>query len=514
MKNTLQSNSLNEWKTGKWVVFSAMMASSMAFIDGTAINVAIPSLQHDLHASGEQLLWILNSYLIILSAFILFGGSLGDKLGRKKVFGIGIIVFMFGSIACGFSQDVKTLIAARLLQGMGGALMIPGSLSIISSYFSQKERGKAIGNWSAASMLVTTGGPMLGGFLADMGLWRYIFFINVPLGIISLVILYLKVPESRDDSGNNIIDYWGALLASLGLATITYGFISLPDKGISNPFIYGSLFIGFLSLFLFVIVEWKSKNPMMPLQLFQISSFSGANLLTLFLYAALSAVMFFLSLNLIQVQAYSQFHAGLSLLPFSIIMITFSKTAGGLIEKFGAKIPLTVGPLLTGFGFFLLGFTGLTNGISDYWSVYLPAIIVFSIGMTITVIPLTTTVMGSVENHFSGTASGINNAVSRAAGVLAIAVIGMVALTSFKNSIVKVNESVHLTSNQISLLKEESTKLGEASVPNSFPKEKKEIVKMNIKKAFINTFSLVMFISAALACLGSLVSFFMIEKRL
>lgn len=286
---------------GKWLMASTILASSMAFIDATALNVVLPALQQGLKATGADLFWILNAYLLMLASLILIGGAMGDKLGRRKVFMCGIFIFISGSAACGLSGSVLMLVVCRLLQGIGGALMIPGSLSLISSSINPNERGKAIGTWSAFTTVVTMGGPVLGGALADAGLWRYIFFINVPIGIIALLMLAFKVNEIRDEDNKAGLDFGGAVTIALALALITFGFLRVPAVGLSNIQAYGSLTGGLILLIVFIIVEIKSDNPMMPLKLFNNSTFSGANLLTFFLYAGLGAGMLFLSLNLVQI---------------------------------------------------------------------------------------------------------------------------------------------------------------------------------------------------------------------
>ncbi|MCB0833698.1 MAG: MFS transporter, partial [Bacteroidetes bacterium] len=304
-------------RTEFWTLFAAILASSMAFIDSTALNVAIPALQADFQASGETVLWILNAYLLMLASFILIGGSAGDKLGRKKVFITGIWIFIGSSLACGLAPSAEWLVAARVVQGLGGALMVPGSLSILTSVFPPERRGKAIGVWSMFATIVTVIGPVLGGLLADAGLWRGVFLINLPLGLIALVALYVHVPESRDDTASTNLDYPGALLAAAGLASLTYGFIAMPSLGPVNPRVLGTLAIGTALLVSFVIWEQHSSDPMMPLHLFRSKTFSGTNLLTLFLYGALGVGMFFLSLNMVQLQGYLPSMAGLAMLPFA-----------------------------------------------------------------------------------------------------------------------------------------------------------------------------------------------------
>src|SRR5579863_7954313 len=274
---------------GRWVMVSTILASSMAFIDSTALNVVLPALQKSLNATAADLFWLLNAYLLILASLILIGGSLGDKLGRKKIFMWGIFVFITGSAACGFAPNVNYLIAFRILQGVGGALMIPGSLSLISTSINADERGKAIGTWSAFTTVLILAGPVIGGALADAGFWSYIFFINIPIGIISLLVLWQKVSETKDEGADQAIDYAGAVAIALGLALLTFGFLRAPAMGFANWQVYGSLIAGVLLLIVFILIEDKSKHPMMPLALFSNITFSGINLLTFFLYSGLGA---------------------------------------------------------------------------------------------------------------------------------------------------------------------------------------------------------------------------------
>ncbi|MDB4923122.1 MFS transporter [Mucilaginibacter sp.] len=488
---------------GKWIMVSAILASSMAFIDGTALNVVLPALQNSLQASGADLFWILNAYLLMLAALILIGGSLGDKLGRKKIFMAGIFIFICGSALCGISPGVTWLIIFRIIQGIGGALMIPGSLSLISSSIDVKERGKAIGTWSAFTTVVTMGGPVLGGALADAGLWRYIFFINVPIGLAALVMLWLKVNETKDEDGDHAIDFPGAIAIALGLALVTFGFLRTPAVGLHNWQVYLSLATGLLLLIAFVIIEKKSKNPMMPLQLFANPTFTGANLLTLFLYAGLGAGMLFLSLNMVQVQGYSQLQSGLTFLPFTVMMISLARFAGGLADKFGPRLLLIFGPAAAGTGLLMLSFIKQTNGPADYWTTFFPGVIVFGLGMSFTVAPLTAAVMGSVSDHFSGTASGVNNAVSRIAGVFANAIFGALAVLFFIGALQTKIQDLKLTTNEKQQVTAQATNLGNAKVPEGIRTNKQEIKKV-YHESFINAYAKIMRTSAALGFLGAL----------
>ena len=487
---------------GRWIMVSVILASAMAFIDGSALNVALPSLQKELHASGPELFWVLNSYLLMLAALILTGGSLGDKLGRKKVFMTGIAIFIIGSTSCGFAPTVSYLIAFRALQGIGGALMIPGSLSIITNSF-EKEKGKAIGTWSAATTLVTVGGPILGGALADAGLWRGIFFINVPIGIASLIILWFKVPESRDEQSSHSIDYYGAIAIVAGLALLTYGFLKIPETGFNNPSVYLSLSVGFLALILYIFIEKKSAHPMMPLQLFKNKTFTGANLLTFFVYAGLFGGMLFLTLNMVQIQGYSQLQAGLTFLPFTILIILFSRWSGTLTDKYGPRRFLIGGPLLVSIGLFMLSFIETTNGPSDYWTTYFPGILIFGLGMSFTVTPLTTTVMGALPNHYSGTASGINNAISRISNVFTNAIVGALAIVFFTGYLTYETETMPLQQNVKTGIIAQAANLGDARVPTNIPPGNKKEVAQLYKDGFIDAYVRIMRISAGLALVGA-----------
>ncbi|HTE00291.1 MAG TPA: MFS transporter [Mucilaginibacter sp.] len=491
---------------GKWIMVSAILASAMAFIDGTALNVVLPSLQKSLNATGADLFWLLNAYLLILAALILIGGSLGDKLGRKKIFMYGIFIFITGSAACGFAPSVTILIVSRIIQGVGGALMIPGSLSLISSSINEKERGKAIGTWSAITTVVTMGGPVLGGALADAGLWRYIFFINVPIGVVALIILWLKVKESRDTGSDQAIDFAGAIAIALGLALLTFGFLRIPAVGLSNWQVYLSLTAGVLLLIAFLFIEAKSKHPMMPLSLFANATFSGVNLLTFFLYAGLGSGMLFLGLNLVQAQGYSQLQSGLTFLPFTVLMITIARYAGGIADKHGPRLLLIVGPATAGAGLLILSFVKQTNGPSDYWTTFFPGILVFGLGMSFTVAPLTAAVMGSVSDHFSGTASGINNALTRIANVFANAIFGALAVLFFAGALQGEIKNTTLDPKEKQEVAAQAANLGNAKVPvNIDSKNKKEIEKA-YHTSFIHAYANIMRISAGLGFLGALMS--------
>ncbi len=497
---------------GKWIMVSAILASAMAFIDGTALNVVLPSLQRSLHATGADLFWLLNAYLLMLASLILIGGSLGDKLGRKKIFMAGIFLFIAGSAACGLAPTVTLLIVFRIIQGIGGALMIPGSLSLISSSINENERGKAIGTWSAVTTVVTMGGPILGGALADAGLWRFIFFINVPIGLAALLILWRQVDEIKDDRSGLGLDLPGAVTIAVGLALLTFGFLRIPAIGFNNWQVYCAFGAGILLLVAFIFIEIKCKHPMMPLHLFTNLTFSGANLLTFFLYAGLGAGMLFLSLNLVQVQGYSQLQSGLTFLPFTVLMITIARYAGSVADKHGPRLLLIAGPAIAGAGLLILSFVKQTSGHSAYFTTFFPGVIVLGLGMSFTVAPLTTAVMGSVSDQFSGTASGVNNAVSRIANVFAYAIFGALAVLFFSGALADHVKDLPISASEKQAVIAQAADLGNARVPANITGENKIAVEKMYHEGFIAAYSMIMKISAALGFLGALMAFVFIRN--
>ena len=498
---------------GRWVMVSTIMASSMAFIDGTALNVALPALQRYFHATSNQLFWILNAYLLMLASLILIGGSLGDKIGRKLVFMFGILIFVIGSAASGFSQNVLLLIIFRMIQGIGGALMIPGSLALISSSINETERGKAIGTWSAVATIVSAGGPILGGALADAGLWRYIFFINVPIGVFALIFLATKVDEVISGDADRSIDFAGAIAVATGLAALTFSFLSMPTKSIYSWEVYLSLIIGIILLVGFVLIELRTKHPMMPLSIFANRTFSGVNLLTLFLYAGLGGGLLFLSLNLVQAQDYSQFESGLTFLPFTFLMTALARYTGRLSDKHGARMFLIVGPIIAGAGLLLLAHVKQTEGAADYFLTFFPGIFVLGLGMSITIVPLTETVMSSVGNQLSGMASGINNATTQMSNVLAIAIFGALAVFFFNSGMENRLKNSQLSKNDRTLVISQAVNLGNAQVPEKIEESDRASIKAFYRESFIDAYKNVMTLAAMLCFTGASMSIVFIKKK-
>lgn len=481
----------------------------MAFIDGTVVNVALPFLQTSLNATAIGIQWVVEAYSLFLSALLLVGGSLGDRYGRRWIFNIGVVVFALASAACGLAANIEQLIAARAVQGIGGALLVPGSLALISSSFNEEERGRAIGTWSGFSAMTTAIGPVLGGWLVEHVSWRAAFFVNVPLAIAVLVISVWHVPESREEGPHGPLDWTGATLATLGLGALVYGLIESPRLGFSNWLVSATLAGGALCLLLFVVNEARAKDPMVPLRLFRSKDFAGTNLLTLLLYAALSGMFFFFALNLIQVQGYSATAAGAALLPLVVIMFSLSRWSGGLVNRFGAHLPLMAGPAIAAAGFAMFAWPAVSP---NYWKSFFPAMIVLGFGMAITVAPLTTTVMGSVTEEQAGVASGINNAVSRTAGLLAIAVFGVVILHAFSFDLGRRLNDFGFDAELKNAVYEQRVKLAGLEIPNNIDPATREILKQTVAGSFVFGFRLIMLLSAALALASAFFAWLLIGK--
>lgn len=496
----------------RWTVAATVLGSSLAFIDGSIVNVALNAIQRDFSGSVAGSQWVVNSYALMLAALILTGGALGDLYGRRRVFGLGVALFALASLGCVLAPSLNLLILARTFQGVGGALLIPGSLAMIGAAFDDAGRGRAIGLWSAATSATNLLGPVLGGLLVQTLSWRWAFALNLPLALLVLYTLR-RVPETHAP-GARRPDLPGSLLATLGLGLLTFALIragegeSAAAAGRLSPLLLGGL--GALLLLLFVLWERRSGAPMLPLGLFRSPAFSGTNLLTVLLYAALGALTFFLPLNLIGVQGYSPSAAGAALVPLALLLTLLSRPVGGLAARTGPRLPLTLGPLLCALGFLLFARSGLGG---RYWTTFFPAIVVLGLGLSVTVAPLVSAVLGSVERHYSGVASGVNNALSRVGGLLAVAALGLVMLGGFRSELAARLGARDLPPATVSRVLAQADRLAQVPLPADLPAPQQAGLRQDVQRSFVHGFSLVSLWCAALAALAGVVGFLTLGGR-
>jgi EmrB/QacA subfamily drug resistance transporter len=487
-----------------YVLAATILGSSMAFIDGAVVNVALPAIQDSFDADFHVLQWIVNAYTLILGALILAGGALGDRYGRRRAYVTGIALFAIASIACALAPTASVLVAARGVQGFGAALLVPQSLAIIAASFPKDVRGRAIGIWAAMAAITTAAGPLVGGLLIDLSSWRAAFWINVPLAIVAVALALRFVPESRGGV-RGPLDWSGALCVTGGLAFTIYALTGISDRGPGDPTSVAMLAAGLALLVLFICIEARVRAPLMPLSVFRSSAFSAANAVTLCLYFALSGVLFLLPYMLIQIRGYTELEAGAALLPFGIVMGLFSSRAGALGDRFGPRWPLAIGSALVAVAclvFYLI--EGLdTHG---FWTAYLPAILILSIGMTIVVAPLTTAVMNSVSDSETGAASGINNAVSRIAGVLGVAVVGLAAIVVFSSALEASLAAARVDADLLSELMGRADKLAALEPPQGIHAGTASQIRTAIADAFSAAYRSGLLIAASAAALAALLS--------
>ena len=409
---------------GRRVLFATVLGSGLAFIDATVVNIALPHLGASLHADAAGLQWTVNGYTLSLTALLLLGGSLGDRFGRRRIFVIGVGWFALASLLCGLAPSIRSLVAARVLQGVGGALLAPGALAILEASFHPQDRARAIGAWSGLGGIAGALGPFLGGWLVQVATWRLVFLINVPLAAIVALIALRHVPETRNPGAARRLDVAGVLTGAGGLAGLTYGFTAWPALGATSPTVLVALGLGVAGMLGFVFVERRSSHPMLPLEIFASRAFAAANLVTFAVYAALGGVLFLVVLNLQVVAGFEPLAAGTAMLPATVLMLLFSARAGALSQRIGPRIPMTLGPLVCAGALFLFARIGPH---ASYPRSALPAVLLLGLGLSLTVAPLTATALGSVDERHAGIASGVNNAVARAAGLLAVAVLPLAA---------------------------------------------------------------------------------------
>ena len=485
----------------RWTLVATIIGSSLTFIDGTVVNVAVPALQVSLHATITDVQWVIEAYALFLGALILVGGSAGDQFGRRRLFLIGVVVFTCASVLCGVSESARALIAARAVQGVGAALLVPASLAIITATFDDATRGQAIGIWSGFSAITAAIGPVIGGWLIDQVSWRAAFLLNVPLAVIVVFITWRFVGESRDPSRTHTIDWQGALFATLGLGLLVFGLLEWPRVGATARFVEAALAGGIACLIVFVVVERRSPNPMLSLELFRSRTFTLTNALTLFLYGALAIAFFLVPINLIELQKYSSTEAGAALLPFPLTMFVLSRWSGGLVARVDPRIPLTAGPAIAAAGIALYARPSIGG---TYWMTFFPATVLVGLGMALTVAPLTTTVMNAVEAEHSGVASGVNNAVSRVGGLLAIAVFGVLLTGAFRSAVNPHLDRFTDASTRM-VVDRELAKMAAADL-SALPlaASQRSALRISIDDAFVHAFRLVIVGASALALVAGL----------
>jgi EmrB/QacA subfamily drug resistance transporter len=406
--------------SGRWVLFATVLGSALAAIDATVVGIALPAIGKDLHASLAGLQWVVTAYSLTLAGLLLVAGALGDRYGRRLVFQVGVVWFAVASLLCGLAPTTGVLIGARALQGVGAALLMPGSLAIIEASFQPDDRGKAIGAWSGFSGVGTAIGPFLGGWLIQAVSWRLIFAINLPLAALVVAVAWRHVPETRDHEATGRVDIAGGVLITLGLIGLTYGLIDGPTAGWNSPGPLTALITGLVLLAAFVVRERRARNPVLPLSLFSSTQFSSANVITFVVYGALGGALFLLPIELEQVSRYTALEAGVSLLPVTLIMLLLSARSGALAARIGPRLQMTVGPIVIALGLALFARIGPTG---NYLTEVLPAVLVFGFGLAINVAPLTSTVLDAAPAENAGAASAVNNDVARAAGLVAVAVL-------------------------------------------------------------------------------------------
>jgi EmrB/QacA subfamily drug resistance transporter len=483
-----------------WVIAAASLGSGMAFLDSTVMNVALPALQAELGASAREVQWSYGAFALVLSALILVGGTLGDRFGRRRLFVIGAAIFGAASLWCAFVPDTGQLVVARAVQGFGGALLIPASLAIVGASFEGKQRARAIGAWGALSGLAMAVGPVLGGLLVEYVSWRAAFLMAPAMAI---PIALSHVPESRDPDARRL-DLAGALLATSGLAGVVYALIESSARGFGDARVLAALVVGLIALSAFVLVEQHARHPMVPPSLFHSRSFTGANLVTLLFYIALTGSLFFLPFLMMQVHGYSAFVAGSVFLPFVAMALLIGRFSGRISARFGAKLPLIVASLALAVGLLLFALPGADHG--SYWTAFFPAMVVQGFGMALAITPMTTAALGSVEGEHSGMASGVNNAVTRVAGLLAVAVLGAFIYGAFSLSLDARMERMDMPGDVRSAMEAAKADLGAAEAPAGVNEGMEARIERAIDESFVAGFRAVMLASAGLALASALIA--------
>jgi EmrB/QacA subfamily drug resistance transporter len=493
-----------------WVIAAASLGSGMAFLDSAVMNVALPAVQTNLEVSARQVQWVFGAFALVLAAFLLVGGSFGDRYGRRRVFVLGAAIFAFASVWCALAPGPAQLVVARAVQGAGGALLVPASLAIVGASFEGRLRAKAIGAWGALSGTAMAVGPTLGGWLVEDVSWRAAFLITPAMAVVAIPIALRHVPESRDPEAHRT-DLLGAVFATIGLGGLVYGLIESSASGFGDQVVRAALIVGVVALLAFVFVERHTKEPMVPPSLFRSRDFDGANLVTLLFYMALTGSLYFVPFLMMQVHGYSAFVAGSAFLPFVAMALLLGRLSGRICARFGAKVPLVVASLATAAGFVLFALPGAEHG--SYWTSFFPAMVVQGFGMALVITPLTAVALGSVEGEHSGLASGVNNAAARVAAPLAVAVLGVFVYGAFSANLDARLDSMNLPDEVRSELEAAKADLGAAKAPKGVDAEAKAQIESAIDESFIAGFRTVMLVCVGLALASALAAALLVHDR-
>ncbi len=490
------------------IILVTILGSGMVYLDQTALTVALPTMQVAFHTDVAGLQWLVDIYILTLACLLLIGGGLGDRYGRVRVYVTGMILFTIASVICGATTSLGALIAARALQGIGGALLVPGSLAILNATIQPERRGRAIGLWSSFAPLIALAGPVVGGALVDTLSWRIIFFLNVPLGALASFLALRYIPENKDEHATGPLDWPGIFTLLVGLGGLVYGIIEGPNLGLFTPSVLIALLIGLVGLAAFVFTEAHSPAPIMPLSFFRNLTFTGINLVTLVLYLALSGVFFFLVINFQQAQGYSAQESGLAQLPASLVLVFIATPVGRLSSRFGAKPLMLIGIVLCGVAFLLFARLGLET---NYWTSFFPAIVTFGLGLGLFVVPLTAVALTALPDRFSGVSSGVNNAATRVAQMLAVAIFGAMLASGFRAALINRLTPIDLDPPLRAQLIDNARNLGAIEVPLSLHVEQITQVRQAVRLALVDSSRVLMFVCAGLCLLAALITAFLIR---
>jgi len=492
------------------MIAAASLGSGMAFLDSTVMNVALPAVQTNLELSARQVQWVFGAFAVVLAAFLLLGGTLGDHYGRRRIFVMGATIFAFASAWCALAPGPAQLISARAVQGMGGALLVPASLAIIGTSFGGSQRAKAIGLWGALSSLAMAVGPVLGGWLVEVVSWRAAFLITPAMALVAIPIALSHVPESRDPEAHKL-DLIGAAVAALALGGIVYGLIESSASGFAEPVVLAALLLGTLALSTFVFVERRERDPMVPPSLFRSRNFDGANLVTLLFYMSLTGSLYFVPFLMMQVHGYSAFVTGSVFLPFVAMALLLGRLSGRVGARFGTKAPLVASSLAAGVGYALFALVGVEHG--SYWTSFFPAMLVQGFGMALIITPLTTVALGSVEDEHSGLASGVNNVAARVAAPLAVAVLSVFVYGVFSTSLDARLDSMNLPGEVRTEMEAAKSDLGAAEAPEGVNANTAAHIERAIDESFVAGFRTVMLICVGFALASALAAALLVDDR-